>query len=75
MHNGVFKTLQEVVDFYDQGGGKGSNKTALLKPLNLSVQDKKDLLAFLDALSMTEPLIHEDPKLPGDYQPLPAPVK
>ena len=75
MHNGVFTTLQEVVDFYDQGGGKGSNKTPLLKPLNLSAQEKKDLIAFIEALSMTEPLIHADPKLPGDYQPLPAPVK
>ena len=75
MHNGVFKTLQEVVDFYDRGGDKGSNKSALLRPLSLSTQDKNDLVAFMEALSMTEPLIHDDPKLPGDYQPLPAPVK
>lgn len=75
MHNGVFKTLDEVVDFYDQGGGQSSNKTALLKPLKLTAQDKKNLVAFIEALSMTEPLIHEDPTLPGDYQPLPAPVK
>lgn len=75
MHNGVFATLAEVVDFYDRGGGQGTNKTALLKPLKLTAQEKKDLVAFLEALSMTEPLIHDDPKLPGDYQPLPAPVK
>lgn len=75
MHNGVFKTLDEVVDFYDRGGGKGTNKTPLLKSLNLSAQQKKDLVSFVEALSMTEPLIHDDPKLPGDYQPLPAPVK
>ncbi|MDP3843631.1 MAG: cytochrome c peroxidase [Oxalobacteraceae bacterium] len=75
MHNGVFKTLQEVVNFYDGGGGKGTNKTPLMKPLNLSAQEKKDLVSFIEALSMIEPLIHDDPKLPGDYQPLPAPVK
>ena len=75
MHNGVFTTLQEVVDFYDRGGGKGNNKSALINPLKLSAQEKKDLIAFMGALSMTEPLIHDDPKLPGDYQPLPAPVK
>jgi cytochrome c peroxidase len=75
MHNGVFTTLQEVVDFYDQGGGQGSSKSPLLKPLNLSGKEKKDLIAFIEALSMIEPLIHDDPKLPGDYQPLPAPVK
>ncbi len=23
MHNGVFKTLEEVIDFYDVGGGRG----------------------------------------------------
>lgn len=75
MHNGVFKTLQEVVDFYDRGGGKGTNKTPLLHPLNLTIEEKQDLIAFIEALSMIEPLIHADPKLPGDYQPLPAPVK
>ena len=75
MHNGVFTTLQEVVDFYDRGGGQAANKAAQLKPLNLSAQEKKDLIAFIEALSMSEPLIHDDPKLPGDYQPLPAPVK
>lgn len=74
MHNGVFTTLQEVVDFYDQGGGKGRNKTTLLKPLKLSGQEKTDLIAFIEALSMTEPLVQDDPKLPGDYQPLPAPA-
>jgi len=74
MHNGVFKTLPEVVDFYDQGGGNGKNKTSLLKPLKLTAQEKKDLVSFVESLSMTEPLIHADPKMPGDYQPLPAPV-
>ena len=75
MHNGVFTTLQEVVDFYDRGGDAGTNKTPLIKPLNLSAEEKTDLVAFIEALSMTEPLIQDDPKLPGAYQPLPAPVK
>lgn len=75
MHNGVFTTLDEVVEFYNQGGGKGTNKTPLLKPLNLSADEKKDLLSFIESLSMTEPLLHPDPKLPGDYQPLPPPTK
>jgi cytochrome c peroxidase len=70
MHNGVFATLPEVVEFYDAGGGKGVDKSPLLKPLNLSAQEKKDLVAFLEALSMDQPLIHEDPKLPAGYQPL-----
>lgn len=75
MHNGVFTSLQEVVDFYDRGGGNGTNKSELLKPLKLAAQEKQDLIAFIEALSMSEPLLHDDPTLPGDYQPLPAPIK
>lgn len=72
MHNGMLATLDAVVDFYDQGGGEAQNKSALIKPLNLSKSEKQDLVAFLEALSMDEPLIHEDPVLPGDYQALSA---
>jgi cytochrome c peroxidase len=72
MHNGVFATLPEVVDFYNAGGGKAQGKSPLLKPLNLNAQEKADLVAFLEALSMDQPLIHADPKLPAGYQPLPT---
>lgn len=75
MHNGIFETLEDVVDFYNKGGGEAANKTALIKPLKLSDQEKRDLVAFLEALSMDKPLMHDAPTLPGDYQPLPAPVK
>lgn len=75
MHNGVFTNLAEVVDFYSAGGGKDPQKSALLKPLNLSAGEKADLVAFLEALSMDKPLLHDEPKLPGDYKPLPAPKK
>ncbi|MCU7918841.1 MAG: photosynthetic protein synthase I [Candidatus Thiodiazotropha sp. (ex Epidulcina cf. delphinae)] len=51
MHNGMIKTLAGVVDFYNQGGGKDSRKSGLLKPLKLSGKEKKDLVAFLEALS------------------------
>lgn len=71
MHNGIFYTLDEVVDFYNKGGGdaKWPNKTPLVKPLGLSDQEKKDLVAFLEALSMDKPLLMDPPKLPP-YQPL-----
>lgn len=75
MHNGALATLKDVVDFYDKGGGTAANKTPLLKPLKLTEQEKRDLVAFLEALSMDKPLLHDAPTLPGDYQPLPAPVK
>jgi len=68
MHNGIFYTLDEVVDFYNAGGGdNGPNKSPRIKPLGLSDAEKKDLVAFLEALSMDEPLIVKPPKLP-EYQ-------
>jgi cytochrome c peroxidase len=44
MHNGVFSTIDEVIDFFDRGGGKGN---VLLKPLNLGEDEKKYLKTFL----------------------------
>lgn len=64
MHNGIFYTLDEVVDFYDKGGGEGAAKSPLIKPLGLTDQEKKDLVAFLESLSMDKPLLMDPPKLP-----------
>ena len=47
MHNGTLATLDDVIDFYDKGGGAGSE----LKALNLSASEKKALKAFLLSLS------------------------
>ncbi|GLQ70664.1 photosynthetic protein synthase I [Vibrio penaeicida] len=55
MHNGMLETLEDVVAFYNQGGGEDSNKDKRLKPLNLSAQEQSDLVAFLSSLS-SEPL-------------------
>ena len=52
MHDGAFRTLKDVVDFYDRGGGKSPfTKDSLIMPLHLSAQDKKDLVEFLKSLS------------------------
>ncbi|MEM1267594.1 MAG: cytochrome c peroxidase [Pseudomonadota bacterium] len=51
MHNGVFETLAEVVDFYDAGGGADPLKDPRLQPLGLVPSEKADLVAFLEALS------------------------
>lgn len=54
MHNGAFATLEQVIDFYDQGGGDGTSgisKDPELVPLGLSAGDKADLVAFLHTLS------------------------
>lgn len=69
MHNGVFRTLEEVIEFYNRGGGDDPNKSALVKALGLSEQEKKDLLQFLLSLSSDQPLIVEPPDLP-DYAPM-----
>lgn len=63
MHNGVFATLDEVIAFYNQGGGAGGD----LKPLGLDVNEKADLKAFLLALSGDQVVVAE-PDLP-DLEP------
>ncbi|MCA9461365.1 MAG: c-type cytochrome [Nitrospira sp.] len=63
MHDGAFKTLEEVVDFFDQGGHSNPNLSPLMKPLGLSDQEKTDLLAFLKGLT-GEKLPFEFPALP-----------
>jgi cytochrome c peroxidase len=63
MHDGALKTLEEVVDFLNAGGGANSNLSPLVKPLNLTPEEKTDLVAFLKALT-GEPIPFQLPKLP-----------
>jgi len=63
MHDGAFKTLEQVVEFLDQGGGSNPNLSPLVKPLNLTAGEKGDLVAFLKALA-GEPIPFSMPKLP-----------
>lgn len=55
MHNGMFKTLREVIDYYDTPDkfvGNSINRDSLLKkPLQLTEVEKKDLENFLKSLS------------------------
>ncbi len=51
MHDGSLSTLEEVVVFYNQGGGKNPHLDAVLAPLGLSKEEVKSLVAFLRALS------------------------
>ncbi len=72
MHNGAFWDLEEVVQFYNAGGGENeftdgtiaSTKTPLLKPLGLSDEEVSQLVAFLNAFSGDE-LQVEPPELPA----------
>ncbi len=70
MHNGMFKTLKQVVAFYDNGGGDDANKDPALTPLHLSTREKGDLVAFLEALSgapLTGPEFVWKDKIPANY--------
>lgn len=56
MHNGVYRTLEQVIEFYDRGGGAGmgatlSTQTLPRDPLKLSAAEKRDLVAFLRSLT------------------------
>jgi len=82
MHNGVYNTLEQVVNFYDHAAG---NKfyldmkidmtglpffTVLPIPLQLSDKEKKDLVSFLKCLtdtSSTTAIPTHLPRLKGNY--------
>lgn len=56
MHNGVFRTLEDVLDFYNKGGGRGLGlavdmQTLSDKPLGLTTAEQQDIIAFLKALT------------------------
>lgn len=51
MHDGRFKTLEQVVDFYAKGGFKNKHLDPKVKPRKLSKVEKADLVEFLKALS------------------------
>jgi cytochrome c peroxidase len=57
MHNGVFQSLEDILDFYDRGGGTISGKSPLIQPLGLTAQEKRDLLAFLQTLTGELPIM------------------
>jgi cytochrome c peroxidase len=50
MHDGSLKSLEEVVDFYNRGGGPNPALDSKIKPLGLSGDEKKALVAFLSTL-------------------------
>ncbi|MBL0033689.1 MAG: hypothetical protein IPP27_16515 [Bacteroidetes bacterium] len=58
MHNGGFNTLEEVVEFYNEGGGAGlglnvPNQTLGSDKLNLTDVEKKALISFMKTLTDT----------------------
>jgi len=63
MHDGSEKTLLDVVNFYDKGGLPNPHLSPKIKPLNLSDQEKADVVEFLESLTGEMPEF-EKPKLP-----------
>ena len=57
MHDGSQKTLEEVVEWYDRGGHPNPYLSKDIRKLNLSTQDKKDLVEFMKALTGSFPKV------------------
>lgn len=63
MHNGAFKSLATVVEFYNKGGGRGlalpvEEQTLSAQPLNLSEKESQDIVLFLESLTDSNPEYH-----------------
>lgn len=55
-HNGAFNSLEEVLEFYNEGGGEGlglkiKNQTLAADKLNLTQTEIKQIIAFLNSLT------------------------
>jgi cytochrome c peroxidase len=59
MHNGSMSSLEEVVSFYNNGGDARSTKDPRIKPLNLSIEEEAQLVAFLKTLTDWNFVQHE----------------
>lgn len=75
MHNGAFKTLEEVLDFYAGGGGLGlgyavDNIDDKIRKFELTTEERADLVAFLNALT-DESLAPEVPERVPSGLPVP----
>lgn len=69
MHNGVFETLDEVLEFYNKGGGEGfkinvGNQTLPFDSLGLSKNELTDIKLFLLSLTDTVGLNRKPATLP-----------
>jgi len=68
-HNGAYDKLEDVVDFYNRGGGVGMGldleyQTLPPDPLGLTEAEKDDIIAFMNSLTDTSYLSKEMIELP-----------
>jgi cytochrome c peroxidase len=59
MHDGSLKTLKEVVDFYVSGGNSNDHLDKDIRKLELTRQEREDLVAFLESLTGDMPATAE----------------
>jgi len=69
MHNGVFSTLEEVMEFYNNGGGAGMgievpNQTLPADSLHLTKYEQAAIITFMEALTDTTNLTAKPKILP-----------
>jgi cytochrome c peroxidase len=64
MHDGSEKTLEDVIELYNVGGKtRRDSLSREIKPLNLTAQEKRELIAFLKTLTSVDKAV-EIPVLP-----------
>jgi len=51
MHDGSIGTLEEVIEHYDRGGVDRPSRSDLMKPLDLTAQEKSELVVFMKTLT------------------------
>jgi len=51
MHDGSIQTLEEMIELYNKGGESNPFLDSGIRPLNLTDQEKADLLAFMKSLT------------------------
>ena len=60
MHDGRYRTLEEVIEHYDAGGQPNGYRNPRIEPLGLSSKEKLELLEFLR--SLTDEQFVNDPR-------------
>ncbi|PCJ16410.1 MAG: cytochrome-c peroxidase [Candidatus Cloacimonadota bacterium] len=64
MHDGSLRSLEEVIRFYNKGGGSAKHKDRLVRKLNLNESEIFDLISFLSSLNQDMKV--KRPQLPKD---------
>ena len=58
MHDGSEATLEQVIEFYDQGGkARRPSLAPEMKALHLTAQEKRRLVEFMKTLTSVDPAV------------------